>query len=288
MIASMTGYAARLHDLGPAQATLELRSVNQRYLEISFRLPEELRQMEPALREMIGQRLSRGKVECRIALFAPARSASDIGLNGAILESLMKWQNQVRARLPDAPPLTVADILRWPGLVENDQPVGAGWNAALLESSRGLLDELVTTRQREGEKLKQFILIRLAGCETQLAALTPRLPEIVAAYRDKLAARLTEAMGQEGHERLAQELALFAQKIDVQEELSRLAGHFEEVRRVLGKGGVVGKRLDFLMQELHREANTLGSKSVSAEMSAASLELKVLIEQMREQVQNIE
>lgn len=288
MIASMTGYAARLQDLESAQATLELRSVNQRYLEIGFRLPEELRQLEPALRELIGQRLTRGKVECRIALAAHAQTASDIGLNEVILESLMKWQDQVKTRLPDASSLTVADILRWPGLVESDKSTTTDWNPILLEAARQLLDEMVESRQREGDKLKHFILTRLTDCETQVAALTPRLPEIVAAYRDKLAARLSEALGQDSHERLAQELALFAQKIDVQEELSRLTTHFEEVRRVLNKGGAVGKRLDFLMQELHREANTLGSKSVSAEMSATSLELKVLIEQMREQVQNIE
>jgi len=288
MIASMTGYAVRLQDLGSAQATLELRSVNQRYLEIGFRLPEELRQLEPALRELIGQQLARGKVECRIALAAHAQTASDIGLNEVILESLMKWQDQVKTRIPDASSLTVADILRWPGLVESDRSTATDWNPILLEAARQLLDEMVDSRQREGDKLKQFILTRLAHCETQVAALSPRLPEIVSAYRDKLAARLGEALGQDSHERLAQELALFAQKIDVQEEISRLISHFEEVRRILNKGGAVGKRLDFLMQELHREANTLGSKSVSAEMSATSLELKVLIEQMREQVQNIE
>jgi uncharacterized protein (TIGR00255 family) len=288
MIASMTGYAARLQDLDSAQATLELRSVNQRYLEISFRLPDELRQLEPVLRELIGQRLSRGKVECRIVLAAHARTASDIGLNEAILESLAKWQDQVKNRFSDAASLTVADILRWPGSVENDKSTGTDWNPILLEAARQLLDEMVESRQREGDKLKRFILTRLADCESQVAALAPRLPEIVVAYRDKLAARLSEALGQDSHERLAQELALFAQRIDVQEELSRLTTHFEEVRRVLNKGGAVGKRLDFLMQELHREANTLGSKSVSTEMSATSLELKVLIEQMREQVQNIE
>ncbi|MGA7180925.1 MAG: YicC/YloC family endoribonuclease [Thiobacillaceae bacterium] len=284
----MTGYAARLQDLGSAQATLELRSVNQRYLELSFRLPEELRQLEPPLREMISQRLSRGKVECRIALAAHAQTASDIGLNGTFLESLIQWQEQVKTRLPDAPPLTVADILHWPGLIANDKLTAIDWNPILLEAARQLLDEMVASRQREGDKLKQFILNRLTDCESQVAALSPQLPAIVAAYRDKLAARLAEALGQDSHERLAQELALFAQKVDVQEEISRLIAHFEEARRVLEKGGAVGKRLDFLMQELHREANTLGSKSVAVEMSATSLELKVLIEQMREQVQNIE
>ncbi len=287
MIASMTGFAARHLDLGSAQATLELRSVNQRYLEISFRLPEELRQMEPALREMISQRLSRGKVECRIALALHPHARSDIGLNEATLESLLSWQVRVKMRSPEAMPLSVADILRWPGLVESDSST-TDWNEPLLEAAGQLLNELVNSRKREGDKLKQFLLTRLTDCEAQISALLPRLPEIVASFRDKLAARLNEALGQDNYERLAQELALFAQKTDVQEEISRLTTHFGEIRRILDKGGAAGKRLDFLMQELHREANTLGSKSVSAEMSSTSLELKVLIEQMREQVQNIE
>ena len=169
-----------------------------------------------------------------------------------------------------------------------NHPAAANWNEPLLEAARQLLNDLVSSRRREGDKLKQFLLKRLADCETQITTLTPRLPEIVASFKDKLAARLNEALGQESHERLAQELALFAQKVDVQEEISRLSAHFEEIRRVLDKGGAAGKRLDFLMQELHREANALGAKSVSAEMPKTSLELKVMIEQMREQVQNIE
>jgi uncharacterized protein (TIGR00255 family) len=288
MIASMTGYASRLHDLGSAQAAIELRSVNQRYLEISFRLPDELRQMEPPLREIISQRLARGKLECRISLSVHAQTVTDIGLSRAVLESLANWQTEIRNRLPDARPLGVADILGWPGMLENSQSGVEDRYGALLEVVRHLLDELIASRLREGEKLKQFILDRLADCEAQVAALAPRLPEIVSAYREKLTSRLAEALGQDSHERLAHELALFAQKIDVQEEVSRLTTHFGEVRRVLNKGGAVGKRLDFLMQELHREANTLGSKSVSGDMSGTSLELKVLIEQMREQVQNIE
>jgi uncharacterized protein (TIGR00255 family) len=288
MIASMTGYASRLHNLGVGQAAIELRSINQRYLEIGFRLPDELRPLEPALREMIGQRLARGKVECRIALSPHAPTTKDIGLNQPLLESLAGWQGQIRARFPDARPLGMADILRWPGMLDHGADAAGDWHAGLTDAVSRLLDELSASRMREGEKLGQFILARLNDCEAQLAALAPRLPEIVSTYRNKLAARLNEALGQDGHERLAQELALFAQKIDVQEELSRLAVHFDEVRRVLDKGGAVGKRLDFLMQELHREANTLGSKSVSSDMSGTALELKVLIEQMREQVQNIE
>ena len=161
-------------------------------------------------------------------------------------------------------------------------------NQAALDGVRATLDELVASRQREGAKLKQHILDRLSAAEAQVAGLQPLLPALVAAQREKLAERLRDALGEAGHERLAQEVALAAQKADIDEELSRLAAHFSEVRRVLDQHGAVGKRLDFLMQELHREANTLGAKSVAVETSRVSLELKVLIEQMREQVQNIE
>ena len=191
-------------------------------------------------------------------------------------------------RLPDSAPLSVNEILRWPGAVQTAALSQEELNAAALAGVRATLDELVDSRQREGAKLKQHILDRLSTAEAQVAGLLPLLPALVAAQREKLAERLRDALGEAGHERLAQEIALVAQKADVDEELSRLATHFSEVRRVLNQAGAVGKRLDFLMQELHREANTLGAKSVAVETSRASLELKVLIEQMREQVQNIE
>ncbi|MBS0310988.1 MAG: YicC family protein, partial [Proteobacteria bacterium] len=185
-------------------------------------------------------------------------------------------------------PLSVNEILRWPGAMQSGALSQEALNEAALAGIRATLDELVESRQREGAKLKQHILDRLAAAEAQVAGLQPLLPTLAAAQRDKLAERLRDALGEAGHERLAQEVALAAQKADIDEELSRLATHFSEVRRVLNQTGAVGKRLDFLMQELHREANTLGSKSVAVETSRVSLELKVLIEQMREQVQNIE
>lgn len=288
MTTSMTGFAAHSLNLDHASVTIDLRSVNQRYLELHFRLADEFRPLEPQLRELINQRLARGKVECRISLVPVSADSMDNGLNPAILEQLGRWQSEVHQHLPDSPPLNVGEILRWPGAVRTATLSRDALNEAALKGARAALEELVESRQREGAKLKQHILDRLSAAETQVASLAPLLPALAAAQRDKLTERLHEALGEAGHERLAQEIVLAAQKADIDEELSRLTTHFAEVRRVLEQKNAMGKRLDFLMQELHREANTLGSKSVAVETSRVSLELKVLIEQMREQVQNIE
>jgi len=288
MTASMTGFAAQTFSLGAANVAVDLRSVNQRFLETHFRLAEEFRALEPRIRELIGQRLSRGKVECRISLTALPAASEDNGLNPMILERLQQWQDEVRQRFPSAPVLGVGEILRWPGLLQGSSLPIESLNQRALEAVQQALDDLVEARRREGETLRQHILARLDAAEQQIDSLKPLLPTLVASQREKLATRLREALGETGHERLAQEVALFAQKVDIDEEISRLHSHIGEVRRILGQSGAVGKRLDFLMQELHREANTLGSKSVTLETSRVSLELKVLIEQMREQVQNIE
>ncbi|MHB1188286.1 YicC/YloC family endoribonuclease [Thiobacillus sp.] len=288
MIASMTGFAARSLNLDHASVNIDLRSVNQRFLELHFRLADEFRSLEPQLRELINQRLARGKVECRISLTVPPVATLDNGLNPGILERLASWQTDVMQRLPGSAPLSVNEILRWPGAVQTAALSQDALNEATLAAVRETLDELVESRQREGAKLKQHILDRLAAAVAQVAGLQPLLPALATAQREKLAERLRDALGEAGYERLAQEVALAAQKADIDEECSRLTTHFSEVRRVLNQTGAVGKRLDFLMQELHREANTLGSKSVAVETSRVSLELKVLIEQMREQVQNIE
>ncbi|MEW5967942.1 MAG: YicC/YloC family endoribonuclease [Pseudomonadota bacterium] len=288
MTASMTGFAARSLQVDHASVSIDLRSVNQRYLELHFRLADEVRPLEPQLRELIQQRLGRGKIECRVGLAPLSADSLDNGVNPAILERLAHWQAEVLQRLPHSAPLSVNEILRWPGAVGAGALPPETLAERVLAGLRETLDELVESRLREGAKLRQHILDRLAAAEAQVAGLRPLLPALAAAQRDKLAERLREALGEAGHERLAQEVALAAQKADIDEELSRLDTHFAEVRRVLGQPGAAGKRLDFLMQELHREANTLGSKSIATETSRVSLELKVLIEQMREQVQNIE
>jgi uncharacterized protein (TIGR00255 family) len=284
----MTGYAALARDLPGRSMTIELKSVNGRFLEIQFRLPDDLRGIEPSLRELIAARVNRGKVECRIAVTSSASAAPRLELNAALLGALAQADRRVREIMPDSAPLGVADVLHWPAMLGDDPAAADALRAAALEAARAALQEFSATRVREGGKLRAMLEKRVARMEELLVEVQPRLPEAIAAYQEKVAARLREALGASDEERVRQEIALFAVRIDVAEEMNRLGAHLGEVRRVLAAGGPAGKRLDFLMQELHREANTLGSKSVSKELSDASLELKLLIEQMREQVQNIE
>ena len=288
MIYSMTGYATVSDDLALGTLGIEVRSVNHRYLDIQFRLPDELRSFEPAMREAIAARLSRGKVECRMSLSKSPASTVALSLNTALLDQLVELDRRVRVRLPDAASLTVSDVIRWPGIVEAE----ALSMERLREQTQSLLDrglsEFTDSRAREGDKLKQLLLDRVSRMEQLVERVKPRIPQLVTAYQERLAARLKDAMAELDEDRIRQELVLFAAKVDVEEELSRLATHLAETRRILQQGGAVGKRLDFLMQELNRESNTLGSKSVDIEVSQASVELKVLIEQMREQVQNLE
>jgi len=289
---SMTGYAAESADIAGAHVTLELRAVNSRFLDLSFRMGDDFRALEPALREHITGKVKRGKLECRLNLVARADAALPTELNTALLDQLGALSASARHAFPEAAGLSVAEILRWPGMLgENTLDTDALQAGALAMLDRALV-HFNASRAREGDKLKAVILERLRGMREHVARIRPRTPEIVAAYREKLGLRLAELLPNLSnaldHDRLHQEVALFAQKIDVDEELDRLLTHLDEVERVLGSGGAAGKRLDFLMQELNREANTLGSKSVSLELTQTAVELKVLIEQMREQIQNIE
>jgi uncharacterized protein (TIGR00255 family) len=286
MISSMTGYAAATRDLPTASLAAELKSVNGRFLDVQFRLPDELRAVEPALRELIQGRVGRGKVECRVSVTPPAGAAPQISVNEGLLAALAEASRKVRTAIPDAQPLRVGEALHWPGVLGDDR--SALLREACVALVRELLEEFAATRAREGEKLGKMLLERAERLKSLLVSIQPRLPEAIAAYEEKLAARLREVLGGADEERIRQEIALFGVKADVAEELNRLGAHLEEVHRVVGAGGTVGKRLDFLMQELNREANTLGSKSVSKDLSDASLEFKLLIEQMREQIQNIE
>jgi uncharacterized protein (TIGR00255 family) len=288
MIVSMTGFAAVAADLPGVSLSVELRSVNHRYLDLQLRVPDELRGLESALRERIAAELKRGKVECRIGLNRTTPGAAALAVDPARVEQLAAAAARVREHAPGAAPLSVNEILRWPGVLAEPtvapEELAARAHALLGQALR----DLAGARAREGAKTAAMLDACCAAIEVQVARVAPRIPAVHAAFLDKLGARLREAGLDPDQDRLKQELALFATKIDVAEELSRLATHVAEVRRVLKAGGSAGKRLDFLMQELHREANTLGSKSVDAELSQASLELKVLIEQMREQVQNVE
>jgi len=292
MIFSMTGYAALTDELPLGTLSIEIRSVNHRYLDIQFRLPDELRLLEPAMRELVAARLTRGKVECRVGLQTTASTQVSLQINQPLLQQLKALDQRVRSELPGAASLTVSDVVRWPGMVE----AAAMPPEQLREIAQALMSralaEFTASRAREGEKLKTMLLERVARIEALVERVRPRIPLLIAAYQERLAARLKEALKDStapvDEDRLRQELVLYASKVDVEEELSRLVAHLTESRRVLASGGAAGKRLDFLMQELNREANTLGSKSVDADVSQASVELKVLIEQMREQVQNIE
>jgi uncharacterized protein (TIGR00255 family) len=288
MIVSMSGFAAVAADLPGVSLAVELRSVNHRYLDLQLRLPDELRAVEPALRERIVGELKRGKVDCRVSLARTTPGATNLAVDPRRIEQLAAAAVEVTRHAPGAAPLTVNEILRWPGVLADPTVAPAELASRVDALLTQALADLAAARAREGAKTKAVLEACCSAIEVQVARVTPRIPLIHAAYLDKLGARLREAGADSDSERLKQELALFATKIDVAEEVARLATHVAEVRRVLKVGGSAGKRLDFLMQELHREANTLGSKSVDAELSQASLELKVLIEQMREQVQNIE
>jgi len=288
MILSMTGFAAVAAELPGVSLAVELRSVNHRYLDLTLKLPDELRAAEPALRESLAGELKRGKVECRIALNRVAHGTNSLAVDAGRIGQLAAAASEVTRTVPDALPLSVHEILRWPGVLAEPTVPPAELSQRALGLVRQALSDLAAARAREGAKTADVLEACCAGIEVQVARVLPRVPAIHLAYNEKLAARLREAGLDPNEDRLKQELALFATKVDVAEELARLAAHVAEVRRVLRAGGSAGKRLDFLAQELHREANTLGSKSVDAEVSQAALELKVLIEQMREQVQNVE
>jgi len=288
MIRSMTGYAVRSRDLGHATLHLELKSVNARFLDVSFRIGDELRQCEMPLRELLGGRLQRGKVELRAHLQPNGGGALEMHANAAVLAQLAQLQQEVQRTLRDAATLSVSEVLRWPGVLADQ----AGNAEELLKDCLALagaaLDELVASRQREGAKLAALVGERTGRMRELLRGVAPLLPRALADYQERLAAKLREALASLDEERIRQEVGLFANRVDVAEEIGRLGAHLDEVDRVLEKGGAAGKRLDFLMQELNREANTLASKSVSGEVTGVALELKLLIEQMREQVQNIE
>ncbi|MBL0284357.1 MAG: YicC family protein [Zoogloea sp.] len=288
MIHSMTGYAVQVRDLGRVALHLELRSVNSRYLDLAFRINDDLRQAEPALREAITAKLRRGKVECRFNLQAKDSAPRDLAINDMLLGQLKTAQAAVLAQLPQAAALSVGEVLRWPGMLADDSPAFDALQPEIVSLVAAALDELVATRGREGERLAEMIRSRIQRMRELVASVQPRVPALVAEYQEKLATRLRDAAATLDDDRIRLEVGLFAQRVDVAEELSRLSTHLDEVERILKVGGAAGKRLDFLMQELNREANTLGSKAMAADMTAIAVELKLAIEQMREQVQNIE
>jgi len=288
MISSMTGYAAKTREFEGGSLQLELKSVNSRYLDFHFRIAEELRAQELPLRELLASRLSRGKIECRLSLGAASARGEPLRINGELLASLKELSRQVRADMPEAAALSVNELLRWPGMFGEQSLDPSVVGSEVLALAREALDEFTQSRGREGGKLAALIIDRVEAMRAIVARVAPRIPEAQALFTEKLRQRLVDALGNASDERILQEVAVFATRIDVAEELGRLSTHLDEVERVLKAGGACGKRLDFLMQELNREANTLGSKSAVTEVSQAAIELKLLIEQMREQIQNLE
>ncbi len=282
----MTGYALAAAQHPRGALSLELKSVNSRFLDLQFRVTEELRALEPLLREAITARVARGKLDCRLS-FAPG-AAGVQSLDPAALETLRRVAGQAQQAFPQAGPLRLGDVLRWPGVLAGSALDAEELRAAVATLAKHVVEELCAARAREGAKLAAMIAGRVGEMRARLAEIRPLVPEANAAYQARLAERLREAVGTADDERIRTELAVFAVKTDVQEELQRLAAHVDEVDRTLAKGGAAGKRLDFLAQELNREANTLASKAATQGIADSALELKLLIEQIREQVQNIE
>jgi len=287
MIHSMTAFARRESQGDWGTFTIELRSVNHRYLELGLRLPEEVRVLEPRIRDKMNQTLGRGKVDCNIRYQAPAEYAS-LEINRELVTQLAHITREIDGIIYNPAPVNSFDVLRWPGVLQLPTPDPERLHAEAMNLLDAALAELVDTRAREGDKLKDLLLQRCTAMTDIVAQVNTRRPEVLARARERLDARLAELRGELDQARLEQELVLLAQRLDVEEELDRLNAHLNEVRRVLEQKEPVGRRLDFLMQELNREANTLSSKSQDVDTTRYAVDLKVLIEQMREQVQNIE
>lgn len=287
MIHSMTAFARREYQDESGSFIIELRSVNHRYLEQSLRLPEELRQLEPRIREQIQQCLGRGKIDCNIR-YQPPEQFSSLKVDRDLVQHLARLLGEVDGLLERPAAISSLDVLQWPGVMQLPVADPARLQARAMDLLDESLQELLATRQREGEKLKSFILDRCVTMEQRVDGLRAHVPQVMQQWRERLLVRLAELQEAPEPARLEQEMLILAQRLDVTEELDRLTAHLEEIHRVLEQQEPVGRRLDFLMQELNREANTLSSKSQDGQTTREAVELKVLIEQMREQVQNIQ
>ena len=287
MIRSMTAFAR--HDMKGewGNASWELRSVNQRYLETYIRLPEQFRSLEPVIRDRIRQRLTRGKVECQLRFEANPGAQGELTLNQSLAQQVINAANWVKSRTEEGT-IDPVDILRWPGVMSAGEQDLDAINQQLLAGLDQALNDFVEARETEGAALKQLIEQRLAAVSQEVAKVRSEMPAVLVWQRERLVSKLDDAAIQVDSQRLEQELIMLAQRIDVAEELDRLDAHIKETYNILKKKEAVGRRLDFMMQEFNRESNTLGSKSITATITTSAIELKVLIEQMREQIQNIE
>lgn len=295
----MTGYAVATSECEAGTLTIEIKSVNSRFLDLQFRINDDLRSLEPDLRAALMGAITRGKVEARLSFGRKVASGSQ-ALNVDLLADLARMQGEVTRHFVSAPPLTVAELLRWPGVIEEAQVGQESLQADVAALTAKTIAAFVESRKREGAALEAMLVQRIEAMEDIVKRITPLIPQVIAQFQQKAVERMQDALGlagagtpstltrQEALERIRQEVTLYGIRIDVAEELSRLSAHLTETRHILKKGGQVGKRLDFMMQELNREANTLGAKASVKELADASMELKLLIEQMREQVQNLE
>lgn len=297
----MTGYAVTKRETAAGTVTLELKSVNSRFLDLQFRVNDDLRAIEPAMREILTGKLMRGKVECRLSFCRRITAGASQALNQTLLTTLAGLQAQVRMQFADAAPLNVNELLRWPGVIEEAEIGQDSLQADVLATLQQTLSAFIDSRAREGAALQTILETRIDAMEAIVTRITPLVPQLVAQFQQKATERMQETLNlatrggassalphEEMLERIRQEVTLYGIRIDIAEELARLSAHLAETRHILKKGGQVGKRLDFMMQELNREANTVGSKAAMKELADAAMELKLLIDQMREQVQNLE
>ncbi|MCZ4064416.1 YicC family protein [Oxalobacter aliiformigenes] len=300
-VRSMTAYATTSVDTVAGNLTIELKSVNSRFLDLQFRMNDEFRAYEPFFRETIMQGVKRGKVECRLSFARGEQNASVLSLNHSLFLELSRLQHEIRQRDPQAQAMTVNELLRWPGMIEEAVPDQETLQQQVRQAMIDTLDTFTAEREREGAALAEALVERVVAMQQIVGKIEPLIPQMVEQFKQKAVERMQEALGvalsdsapvtmtqQEASERIRQEVTLYGMRIDVAEELSRLKIHLDETKAILEKGGLVGKRMDFMLQELNREANTLGSKAAIRELSDASMELKLLIEQIREQVQNLE
>ena len=307
----MTGYAIVTRETAGGTLTIELKSVNSRFLDLQFRMNDDLRSLEPGLRESIMAQVTRGKVECRVSFGRKTAGAVGQAVNRTVLATVAALQHQVLQEFTDATPLSVGELLRWPGVIEEAELGADVLQAEVAAAMTETMAAFIGSRTREGAALRTMLESRIDGLQTLVAQITPLVPQVVLQFQQKAFERMQGALGfgagagtvtgagatvtpaatvsrDEVLDRVRQEVTLYGIRIDVSEELTRLGAHLAETREVLSKGGQVGKRLDFMMQELNREANTVGSKAAVKELSDAAMAMKLLIEQMREQVQNLE
>lgn len=285
---SMTGYARRELNQDWGSLSCEIRSVNHRYLELGFRIPEQLRSFEGAFRDTLRKRLGRGKVEVSVSVKINDERTTGVLVNQELAELLIKQVEQLNKCTTNPAPINTVDILNWPGVLQKKEVDQSELEKQLQQTFTETLDDLIAMREREGQSLKEFIEQRLNAIDSETKKVRENLPELKADQQARLETKLESLKVELDQERLAQELVYMAQKSDVEEELDRLAAHLSEVKRTLKQNEPIGRRLDFLMQELNREANTLSSKSTASSTTQSAVDLKVYIEQMREQVQNIE